>query len=488
MTLIRNGTVVDGTGGPARRADVLVSEGRIAAVGAIPRAPDGATAYDASGAIVAPGFIDAHTHDDVAVLEGSAGDSGSNAAKLSQGATTVVVGNCGFSLAPWTPRPGRLEPPPPLGILGGAERFVFPGFPAYFEALARADALADGRASGHTVVLCGHSSLRAARVADLGAPARPGELAAMERDLEEALDAGCAGLSAGLAYPAALASSAAEVTALARIAFRRGKVFAIHLRNEYDGVWAALDEAFAIAREAIGASAEPGARLVLSHQKCAGPGNRGRADELLSRIDRAARDIPLAFDAYPYDAGSTMLEAESARASRRVIVTWSRPHPELAGLDLREAADRLGLDPDDALEALKPGGGAYFHMDEADVDAILSHPLCMVGSDGLPADASPHPRLYGTFPRYLSRMVRDRRLLSLEEAVRKATSLPASVFSLPGKGVIREGADADIVVFRPDALADLATWQEPLRYSVGVDLALRGGVVAWGASGVSPLR
>ncbi|GAB1456087.1 MAG: D-aminoacylase [Spirochaetia bacterium] len=469
MTLIQNALVVDGSGKPARRADLLIDGGVIQAVEARIRAPDGATVYDVSGAVVAPGFIDAHTHDDVVVLEGE------NEAKLSQGATTVVVGNCGFSLAPWVPSSERSEPPSPLGLLGEADRFAFPEFPAYFDALACADAEMGGRSRDNTVVLCGHSSLRAARVADLGAPARQEELASMERDLEVALDAGCRGLSAGLAYPSALASSRAEVMALARIAFKRGKVFAVHLRNEYEGVWDALDEVFSIGREALGGSVEPGARLVLSHQKCAGPANRGRAEELLERIERAARDIPLAFDAYPYEAGSTMLEADSARASRRVIITWSRPHPECAGMELAEATESLGLSQEDALEALKPGGGAYFHMDEADVEAILSHPLCMVGSDGLPADTLPHPRLYGTFPRYLRRMVRQAKSLCLEEAVRKITSLPASVFSLQHKGVIRPGADADIVVFRSDVLTDRASWKEPRLTSLGIELVLRGG-------------
>lgn len=460
MILIRGGLVVDGTGAPARRADVLVDGDRIAAIGAVASAPPGTAVIEASGAVVAPGFIDAHTHDDVAALDGV------NLAKLSQGATTVVVGNCGFSLAPWTPSRVRRFPPAPLGILGGPERFTYPDFASYLAALGPTG-----------VALCGHSSLRALRVADLGRPAAPDELAAMVNDLEAALDSGYAGLSAGLAYPAALAASTEEVAALARVAFRRGKAFAIHLRNEYDGVWDALDEAFAVAREALPESPEPGARLVLSHQKCAGPAQRGRAGELLERIDRAARELPIAFDAYPYEAGSTMLEAESVLASRRVVVTWSEPHPELAGLELAEAAERLKLDELAALEALKPGGGAYFHMDEADVDAILAHPLCMVGSDGLPADAVPHPRLYGAFPRYISRMVREKRLLGLEEAVRKVTSLPAAVISLGSKGVLKPGADADIVVFDPERFLDRADWREPRRYCEGVRAVLRRGAL-----------
>lgn len=470
--LIRGGLVADGSGAPARRADVLVSGGSIAAIGDFgPGAsgapavlPPGTAVYEARGAVVAPGFIDAHAHDDAALLQ-----RGGTMAKLSQGFTGVVVGNCGISLAPWTPSAACPIPPPPLNLLGGPERFRYPGFSGYFEAIRATPGPAPRAAA-----LAGHSSLRAAHVADLRAPARPDELAAMLRDLEAGLEAGLAGCSAGLAYPASIGAPASEVAVLARAAFRRGRVFAIHIRNEYEGMWTALDEAFAIAREALGSSPPEGARLVVSHQKCAGPSNRGRAAELLARLDGASRDIPLAFDAYPYEAGSTLLEAESVRASRRVVVTWSTPHPELAGLELTEAADRLGCTKEDAINKLSPAGAAYFHMDEADVDAILAHPLCMLGSDGLPADAMPHPRLYGALPRYLARFVREKHLLTLEEAARKASALPASVFGF-GPGLLRPGAPADITVFNPETVEAGSDWNDPRRLPRGIELVLVGG-------------
>ena len=475
--LVRGGLLVDGGGAPARRADLLVQDGLVAAIGDAIKAPEGALVFEAAGAVVSPGFVDAHSHDDAALLEPEG-----SAAKLSQGVTAVVAGNCGLSLAPWTPSEGRPLPPPPLNLLGGPERFAFGSFAAYLEALR--SGAGEGRAPAprpRAAVLAGHSSLRAARVADLGGPARPAELKDMIRDLEEGLEAGLAGFSGGLAYPASLGAPASEAAALAKAAFSRGKVFALHIRNEYEGMWDALDEAFAIARGALGGSPEPGARLVLSHQKCAGPSNRGRSAELLERVERAARDIPLAFDAYPYEAGSTLLEAESVRASRRVLVTWSEPHPELAGLELGEAAARLGLRAEAAIGELSPAGAAYFHMDGADVEAILSHPLCMVGSDGLPNDARPHPRLYGAFPRFFARFVRERRLLTLEEAVRKASSLPASVFGLPG-GVLAPGAPADLVVFRPEAIEAGSDWVEPRGAARGIDLVLVGGAPALGGA------
>lgn len=466
--LIRGGKVVDGTGKPGWPADVLVVDGAIAEIGQIENCPAGTLVHEARGAVVAPGFIDAHSHDDAVILYG-----GGSLAKLSQGITSVVVGNCGISLAPWVPTSRCHLPPPPLNLLGAPDRFAYPDFGSYLAAL-RQSPFPMNRAA----VLGGHSALRAARVVDLGRPAGHDELAAMVKDLEEGMEAGLAGLSAGLAYPASIAADVPELVALARVAFRRGKVFAIHIRNEYDGLWTALEEAFMIARQALSPSPQAGARLVLSHQKCAGPSNRGRASELLARIDEASRDIPLAFDAYPYEAGSTLLEFESVHASRRVLITWSLPHPELAGIELAEAAERLGLSIDEAVAGLSPAGAAYFHMDEADVDAILAHPLCMVGSDGLPNDCMPHPRLYGAFPRYFARFVREKRLLSLEEAVRKASSLTASVFGL-GCGLLVPGAAADITVFRPKEIEAMADWSDPRRTATGIDLVLLGGHRVW---------
>ena len=476
---------MDGSGAPARRADLLTIGDRIAELGIIDKAPEGCVRYDVTGLIVAPGFIDSHSHDDAILLEPTG-----SLAKLSQGVTSVVVGNCGIGLPPWTPSTRNTRPPPPLNLLGNADRYVFPTYASYFAALRNAAARPKTEGSprsltrgcvAHALVLAGHSTLRAARVADLRGPATPEELRSMLRDLEEGLDQGLTGLSAGLAYPAAIGAPASEIVALARAAFRRGRVFSLHIRNEYEGMWTALDEAFAIAREALGDSPPYGARLILSHQKCAGPSNRGRAEKLLTRIEVASREIPLAFDAYPYDAGSTLLEAESVRASRRVLVTWSDPHPELAGLDLLEAAERLGKSPEEAIGELSPAGAAYFHMDEADMEAILSHPLCMVGSDGLPNDASPHPRLYGAFPRYLARFVRESRRLSLEEAVRKITALPASVYGIRDRGLLVRGAIADITVFRPETVDSLSNWAHPREIAAGIALVFREGLRAYGA-------
>lgn len=472
--LLRGGLVIDGTGAPARHADLLVAGGRIAAIGGIGALPPGCETFDAAGLAVSPGFIDAHSHDDGAILSDEA-----MLPKIAQGVTTVVVGNCGIAFPPLLP--GGVEGravPPPLNLLGGRANFAYGSHAAYLAELRSRLRPVDA------VALCGHSALRVALCADWRRPASPAEIGAMRDSVAEAMRAGCAGLSSGLAYPTARAATGAETAALAAAAVAAagergapgGAVLAIHLRDEYGGVWEALDEAFAIARDS-------GAFLVLSHQKVAGPGNRGRSGELLERITRASRAIPLALDCYPYEAGSTILEAASARQSRRVLVTWSEPRPELAGRSLEEAGAALGLDPraelEALVEALSPAGAAYFHMDEADVEAILSHPLCMLGSDGLPNDRHPHPRLHGAFARFLGVYVRERRLVGLEEAVRKMTSLPAAVFGLADRGLLRAGARADIAVWDPARVADRANWEEPRRLAEGFELVLSAGRRTW---------
>jgi N-acyl-D-amino-acid deacylase len=457
--LILNGTVVDGTGGLPRRADVGILGERIAAVGELAGGRANQR-IDAKGLVVAPGFIDAHAHDDRAVFHRE-----SSLAKLSQGVTSVVVGNCGISLAPLTLRGA---PPAPLNLLGDQDAFHFPTFAQYAQALETA------ALTLNVAALVGHGTLRVQHLDDWSQPADPRDLEAMAEDVRAAMAAGATGLSTGLAYPTNCGAPTAEVVALARAAAERGGRLCMHIRDEYDGVAEAVREAFQCARES-------GAFLVLSHQKVAGTRNRGRSQELLDLYATAGKGLAFAIDTYPYAAGSTVLDPVSVAQSERVLVTWSEAHPELNGQTLAGIARTWGCTALEAMDRLQPGGAVYFHMDEADVSRFLGWDRCMVGSDGLPHDEHPHPRLWGAFARMLGVYVHDRGQFSLQEAIRKMTSLPAEVFGLRDRGRVAPGCFADLVLFDAQRVRDCATYEEPELQAEGVSRVFVNGGQAWPA-------
>ena len=455
--LLRGGTVVDGTGAPARPADVAVDGDRISAIGRLD-AMRAEREIDVSGLVVSPGFIDAHTHDDRAVLS----DPGM-ACKVSQGVTTVVTGNCGVSLAPLT----GCEPPPPLNLLGGEDWYRFPTFAAYREEL-------EGSPPALNVAMqVGHSALRALVMdGPLDRAATEGEIERMVEFADEGMRAGCIGFSTGLAYPPARAAPTAEVIAIARRVAAFGGMHSTHMRDEEAGVLDSIRETMRIGREA-------GLPVVISHHKCASRKNWGRSRETLALIAEAQKTQDLDLDVYPYVAGSTVLLMEIVNRSERVIVSWSEPHPEVAGRALDEIAREWGCERADAVARLQPAGGIYFMMDEEDLARILAFPGAMIGSDGLPHDIFPHPRLWGTFPRVLGRYVRDEGLIGLEDAVHRMSGKPAAVFGLPGRGEVREGAYADLVVFDPDAIADTATFEAPAQPAAGVRAVFVNGREVW---------
>ncbi|WP_438857945.1 N-acyl-D-amino-acid deacylase family protein [Achromobacter spanius] len=458
--LIRAGTVIDGTGADRVRGDVGVRDGHIAAVGDL----HGARAdveLDAAGRIVAPGFIDTHTHDDryLSIDPGMP-------AKLSQGVTTVVTGNCGISLAPW--RSGwRSDVPAPVNLLGNVvSDFPYETFGAYLDNLER------DPPAVNAACLVGHTSLRAAAMDDLNRPATASEVAHMQDLLREAMQSGAIGLSTGTAYPAAMPATLDELIAVASVLREYGGVYASHIRDEGDRIFAALDEAFA-----VGAAGD--APVLISHHKLIGPRNHGRSVETLAHISQVAQRQEVALDCYPYVAGSTILRKDRLAVSSRVIVTKSVPYPQYTGRDLDDIAQDMGMSPEDAVDALQPAGAIYFIMDEADVERILAYPGTMIGSDGMPHDPAPHPRLWGTFPRVLGHYCRDIGLFTLEQAVHKMTGKPASYFRLPRRGHIATGHAADLVVFDADTIADKATWASPTRQAEGIDYVLVNGNVAW---------
>jgi N-acyl-D-amino-acid deacylase len=463
--LLRGGTVIDGSGAPRFGADVRIEGERIVAVGAN-QAPEGAEVLDVGGRIVAPGFIDVHTHDDQIVLSAP-----HMLPKISQGVTTVVIGNCGISLAPLV----NANVPPPLNLLGGSDKYVYPTMAAY---VAAADA---ARPAVNVVALVGHSTLRVATMDDPYRPATPAEQSRMGELLREGLAAGAAGLSSGVFYATGAAADIDELALLAGITGAAGGVYTTHIRQEMDKVLDSLDEAFATARRGQVA-------LVVSHHKCAGPRNWGRTVETLAHIDAARRDQSIGLDCYPYIAGSTVLRSEMVDGVIDILITWSTPHPEMAARTLASIAHEWGCTQVEACERLQPGGACYFQMREDDVQRVLRYPATMIGSDGLPHDQHPHPRLWGTFPRVLGHYSRDLGLFPLEAAVHKMTGLSARQFRLARRGEIRVGAYADIVVFDAATIGDAATFEQPKAPAVGVDYVLVNGKVAYRCGDTEPRR
>ena len=458
--LIRNATVIDGTRAPRYDADIAVRADRIVTIGRL----DGASAdleIDASGKVAAPGFIDAHTHDDRLML--SAPDM---APKISQGVTTVVAGNCGISLAPM-PAGRRPQAVPPLDLLSeDGSWYRFPSFLAYVEELGAKPA------ATNCALLVGHSSLRVAEMDDLQRTANPGEIKRMRERVREALQAGAVGLSTGLYYEPANAASTEEVIGIGKPLAEFGGIYCTHMRDEADRVIDSLEESFRIGREV-------GAPVVISHHKVVGLPNHGRSPETLALIGERMKAQAICLDCYPYSASSTILTVSRIAVASKVLVTWSRPHPEFSGMDLDEVAKRMGLPREAAAEKLLPAGAIYFSMDEADVQRILAFEHTMVGSDGLPHDAAPHPRLWGTFPRVLGHYSRGLGLFPLETAVYKMTGLTARNFGLKDRGVLKEGAFADITVFDAGTVDETATFAKPIQPANGIDTVVVNGQVAW---------
>jgi N-acyl-D-amino-acid deacylase len=382
--------------------------------------------------------------------------------KVSQGVTTCVVGNCGISLAPLV----DVDPPPPLNLLGAREAFRFPTMAAYAAAVEAV------RPAVNVAALVGHGTLRVATMDDPYRPARPDEQQRMAALADEAMRAGAVGLSSGVAYAPGAAADADELAMLASVVAQHGGVYTAHIRNEAERMAEALDEAFSAARRAR-------ARLIVSHFKCAMPPSWGRSRERLAQLDAARRVQDVGLDVYPYPASSTILRRDYLGRGVRVLVTFSEPHPEMTGRTLSDIATSWAVDEATAMDRLQPGGGVYFMMSEEDVRTVIAHPESMIGSDGLPHDVHPHPRLWGTFPRVLGRYVRDERVLSLEAAVHKMTGHSASRFNLADRGVLRAGAHADLTLFDAATVADRATFERPVQPAAGIAAVFVNGRLAF---------
>jgi len=455
--VLKGGQVIDGGGGPAFAADVALAGDAIVAVGP---ALDvgGARVIDASGLVVAPGFIDVHTHDDLVCIT-----QPDMTPKISQGVTTVIAGNCGISAA-MLRFEGAVDEP--FNLLGAREDFAYATFADYRRAIEAATPRVN------VAALVGHSALRVLCLEDLSRPATATERQRMDELLREALAEGALGLSSGVFYAPAQAADLEELQSLAQTVAEVGGVYTAHIRDEREGIIEALKEAFAVTQ----ASRAP---LILSHHKCAGVRNWGRAAETLGLIDQARQRQPVHLDCYPYTAGSTIIRPDLADGEVEILINWSEPHPEMSGRTLASIARDWGVAQAQAAERLMPGGASYFQMAESDMRSILSHEGCMIGSDGLPHDKRPHPRLWGTFPRVLGHYARDEKLISLEAAVHKMTGLAAETFGLKDRGRIAAGMKADITVFDANLIIDEATYEAPERPARGIEHVVVNGQLCW---------
>jgi N-acyl-D-amino-acid deacylase len=504
---IEGATVMDGTGRPGSRTDVGVRDEAIVAVGDLSREP-ASTVLNATGRVLAPGFIDMHSHSDWRLWGNRRAES-----KIRQGVTTEVVGNCGFSPAPVSPEFREELRAFALYVPKGMD-FAWGSVGEYLKAFDR-----DGSAL-NVVQLVGHGTLRIAAMGFARRPPTAGELATMQRLMTEAMNEGAWGLSTGLIYAPGSYSTTDEIVAVARAAARYRGFYASHIRGEGATLLDAVREAIQVGREA----AMP---VQISHVKAAGRPHWGRVADALALIDAArAEGLDVMGDVYPYTASSTSLrtalpdwaleggvaallkrlhdpgERQRIRADmergggynivermgwENVMIAWCPKRADAEGRRVSEIAAARGLDPIDAVfELLRDAEGVasmiLFQLDERDLVRALGHPQVMIGSDGSAlaitgemSAGKPHPRSYGTFPRVLGRYARDERVLSLAEAVHKMTGLPARRLGLRDRGAIREGAKADLVVFDPKRVADQATYEEPHRYPAGIEQVIVNG-------------
>jgi N-acyl-D-amino-acid deacylase len=467
---IRGAMILDGSGAPAFEGDVEVDGGRIRTVGvATAEARD---EVDARGLTLAPGFVDVHAHDDGAFVRHP-----DMSFKLAQGVTTCVCGNCGFSAAPAAPQSvDRTEASG--GILAGLDG-DFTDLEGYF------DVVLASKPAINSLMLVGHNTVRAVVMGfEPRAPTRP-ELERMRAKVREALEQGACGFSTGLIYRPGRWSDTEEVIELAREAAPFSGLYATHMRNEADHLIEALEEALRIGREA-------GVHAHISHHKASGRRNWGKVGESLAHINAAkAGGQEVTLDVYPYTAGSgrmieyfDLADIDNDLASVMRIASC----PAFRDCEGRMVADIAAERGEDAAEVARliltaPRGPEticiQFTIDEADVETNLRYPTMMIGSDGIPElSGKPHPRLFGTFPRVLGEYVRRRGVLGLPDAVRRMTSIPAETFGLVDRGRVAEGACADLVLFDPATVADLATYDDPKRPPAGVALVIVNGEIA----------
>ncbi|MCL0089087.1 D-aminoacylase [Dehalococcoidia bacterium] len=501
--IIKGGQVVNGSGASPFRADVGIKDGRIKAVGRLDADAPAAEEIDATGLIVAPGFIDVHSHSDFTLLVNPRAES-----KVRQGVTTEVIGNCGSSAAPV--KEERLD------LL--KEQVDLDSMELEWDWLTMAEYLARLRKQGtalNVVPLIGHGTIRAAVMGfDDRAPTAT-ELGSMKGLIEQAMRDGAWGISTGLIYAPSFYADTEELIELSKVAAGYGGVYSSHIRGEGKTLLDAMSEAIRIGRAA-------GLPVQISHHKAAGSENWGKVVRSLALIDRAREaGFDVTADQYPYIAASNDLSDSLPRwmhvggkvellnrlrdpAVRKrlreemkkppgywenVKISYCKTNKDYEGMSIQEVADLRGIDPYETVFDLLCEEAAtvsivHFAMREEDVRTVMQHPAVMIGSDGsalatygMLNRGKPHPRNYGTFPRVLGKYVRQEKVLPLAEAVRKMTSAPAEKLGLKDRGRIAEGLWADITVFDPQIICDRATYTDPHRYPDGIEYVLVNGTV-----------
>ncbi len=491
--LLSHGTIIDGTGKQGYSGSVLFSNGRLTQVGSFAK-PKGAREIDCRGCIIAPGFIDAHSHSDLQVLEG-------RREKLVQGVTSEVVGNCGFSAYPPAMDPAALRQFAG-GILCGEGDWGWPSTQAYLDATEKS-------ATANVISLVGHGSLRIAVAGNRQGPLARQDVNRMSALLEEAFAAGAIGFSTGLMYAPGSSAPPEELEQLCKTVARHGRVYTSHIRSYFKDLVPAIDEQIELARRS-------GCRLQISHLQAVGKPNWPQHVRALETIERARGDgIDIAFDCYPYVAGSTVLtqllpqwvldggkdamlgrlgdpqQSKNIKAEIEGEFPWSwsdifisavhsAGNSSAVGHNLQEIAALRSVRPIDAMiDLLIEEEGRVnmlsFNQSEENLRLSIQHPLSIIISDGFYVHGKAHPRLYGTFPLLLGQMCRERQWLSLEEAIHKVTEQPAERFHIADRGVLRPGAFADVTVFDPASVNSPATYETPDRSPTGIQYVFRNG-------------
>jgi len=508
--IIRNVEVFDGRGAPAFRADVGLEGDRIAEIGDLSAATAG-MAIDGAGLAAAPGFIDMHSHSDFTLPINPRAES-----KVRQGVTTEVIGMCGASPAPIDP------------ISGESVMASHPDLPWTWNTFGQyLDYLRQQGLAVNVVPMVGHSMIRGTGMGLADRAPTADEMTAMKRLVAQAMEEGAWGLSTGLIYPPSAYATADEIVELSRVVAERGGFYFSHIRGEAETLLDAVAEAIQIGQRA-------GLPVQIAHFKAGKPENWSLLPQALALLDDArTRGLDVAADRYPYVASSTGLSAQlphwahdggrtvllerlqlpdvrqriladlAARSPHwdKIVITHSPNCPEFEGLNVAEIAAQRGADPaETALDILLVGEArvsvVHFGMSEENLRAVLRHPAVMIGSDGsarIPegplGEGKAHPRSYGTFPRVLGKYVREEGVLSLPEAVRKMSGLPAERLGLSDRGRLAKGMKADVTLFNPETVRDRATFIEPYQYPAGIAYVFVNGqavVTPQGHSGALP--